>query len=357
MADKRIRPDSELIRFEGAVSPDVSEAGVQPWRLPFRERSLFSPGVVTRASQPSGIRLTFLSDTTRVRLDVEPVSPPEAATGSAPLWTWDLLLDGVLAQRVQQSSDESEIIFDELPRAGTQESRMQRIEVFLPCQYLPVRLRGLFVDGGASVQPWTDPRPRFVMYGSSITQAKEAAGPSETWAAIVAAEHNLHLTNLGFGGQEHVEAGVARVMRDLPADLIGLCVGGNVHASASLSSRTFLPAVIDFVRLLREGHPQTPIAVCSCVHLPEEVGQKNVFGLSLDDYRGWTREAVEKLRALGDERLVYVHGPDLYGVDDAARHTHDGAHPDAEGQRLLGERFSQLVMPGLSALMEDGRPP
>jgi len=355
MPDKRIKPDSDRIRFEGAVSLDVSEAGVQPWRLPFHERSLFSPGVVTRASQPAGIRLTFLSDTNHVRLEVEPVESLEAAGGPGPPWTWDLLVDGVLAQRVQQSCDQPEIIFDELPRTNAGERGARRIEIFLPSQYLPVRVRGLYVDSEASVELWADPRPRLVMYGSSITQAKEAAGPSETWAAIVAAKHDLHLTNLGFGGQEHVEAGVARVIRDLPADLIGICVGGNVHASASLSSRTFLPAVIDFIRLLREGHPQTPIAVCSCVHLPEEIGRKNVFDLSLDDYRGWTREAVEKLRALGDEGLVYVHGPDLYGPDDAARHTHDGAHPDAEGQRLLGERFSQLIMPELAALMEDAR--
>lgn len=350
MTDKCIRPDSEQIQFEGAVSLDRSEAGVQPWRLPFHERSLFSPGVVTRAGQPSGVRLTFLSDTSRVCLDVEPVGGAQAVDGPGTLWTWDLLLDGVLAQRVQQSSERSEVIFDGLPRVDTGGSRMRRIEIFFPSQYLPVRLRSLFVARGASVQPWTGPGPRFVMYGSSITQAKEAAGPSETWACIVASKHDLHLTNLGFGGQEHVEAGIARVMRDLPADVLGLCVGGNVHASASLSSRTFLPAVIDFVRLIREGHPRPPIAVCSCIHMPEEVGKKNVLGLSLDEYRGWTREAVEKLQALGDERVIYVHGPDLYSADDAARHTHDGAHPDAEGQRLLGERFSQLVMPGLLAL-------
>ena len=345
MTDRCIRADSGLIRFEGAVSLDVSEEGVQPWRLPFREKSLFSPGVVTRASQPSGIRLTFLSDTRRVGLEVEPAGDPGG------LWTWDLVVDGALAQRVRQSSGEPEILFDDLPRAAGKESKTRRIEVFLPSQYLPVRVRSLSVDADASVQPWTDPRPRFVMYGSSIAQAKEADGPSETWAAIVASKHDLHLTNLGFGGQEHVEAGIARVIRDRPADLIGLCVGGNVHASASLSSRTFLPAVIDFVRLLRDGHPRAPIAVCSCVHLPEEVGQKNLFDLSLDDYRGWTREAAEKLRALGDERVLYVHGPDLYGEADAARHTHDGAHPDAEGQRLLAERFSQQVMPSLAALM------
>ena len=104
------------------------------------------------------------------------------------------------------------------------------------------------------------------------------------------------------------------------------------------------------VRIIREEHASAPIALSSCIHLPEEVGRANALGHTLDTYRAWTREAVEKLRGHGDRNLLYVHGPDLYGPADAANHTHDGAHPDAAGQRLLGERFAQEVMPRLLAL-------
>ena len=346
MQEQRVDMAGGPVRFEGAVSLEVTGDGVRPWRLPFHELSLFSPALVTRSGQPSGVRLTFFSDTTRVRLEVEPPANPEPLAGPDAVWTWDALVEGRLAARVAQPSRLPEILFENL--AGEDGPAERRVEIYLPSSYLPVRLHGLYVDGAATVSPWNDPRKRFVVYGSSITQAKEAAGPSETWAAIVCRDADLHLTNLGFGGNEHIEAGVARVLRDLPADYMVLCLGGNVHATTSLSARTYMPAVIDMVRIIRERHPTMPLAVISAIHLPDEVGQRNLHDLELDTYREWTGEAVQKLRDLGDARIFYVHGPDLYGPDDASTYTHDGAHPDEQGQRLLAERFLGAVMPSLT---------
>ena len=332
-------------RIEGAVSVEDSAAGLRPWRLPHMDIALFSPGVATRAGQPSGVRFVFRSNTPAIRIAVQ---IPKNADGSAMAdasWTWDLRADGALACRVSQSCAEEEIRLAIPEPFGPRQERV--LEVWLPSQYLPVTLASVCINADAGCSTVEDRRRRFVMYGSSITQAKEAAGPSDTWAAIAAARNGLYLTNLGFGGQEHAEGGIARVIRDLPADVIGLCLGGNIHANSSLSARTYLPAVIDMVRIIREKHPRTPIALFGCIYMPEEVGQKNLFGLTLDEYRAWTREAADKLRAHGDGPIRYIHGPDLYGPDDAAQFTHDGAHPDAEGQRLLGLRIAERVLPML----------
>jgi hypothetical protein len=167
---------------------------------------------------------------------------------------------------------------------------------------------------------------------------------------VVARARDLHLTSLGFGGQEHVEPMVARVIRDLPADLISLCVGGNVWGSATLSERTFRAAVIGMVLTIRDSHPRTPIALASFIHAPCHEGVHNAHCADLDDYRRWTREAAEALIRRGDGRLIYVHGPDLFGPEYADR-CPDGVHPDGEGQRILGRRYLETVMPRLTELL------
>ena len=96
------------------------------------------------------------------------------------------------------------------------------IELWLP-QFGSFQLRNLEIDDGATLQPFADARPQWVTYGSSITQCRTAASPTQTWPAIVARQHGLNLTCLGYGGQCHLDAMVARMIRDLPADYIA-CV-------------------------------------------------------------------------------------------------------------------------------------
>ena len=51
---------------------DANEQFVMPWRLPFDELDLYHESLVDRASVPAGVRLVFVSDTSRIDLDVEP---------------------------------------------------------------------------------------------------------------------------------------------------------------------------------------------------------------------------------------------------------------------------------------------
>lgn len=60
-------------------------------------------------------------------------------------------------------------------------------------------------------------RPRWVHYGSSISQSAEAEGPTETWPAATAKTAQLNLTGLGFAGNAMLDPFVARTIRNLPA--------------------------------------------------------------------------------------------------------------------------------------------
>ena len=96
------------VTIEGAVSVEETAEGVHPWRLPVDRRDLFEPSVVNKASMPAGVRLTFVSDTASVRLDIVPpgVEPD-------PPWVFDLLVDGELHQRLAPPPDAESLHFTE----------------------------------------------------------------------------------------------------------------------------------------------------------------------------------------------------------------------------------------------------
>ncbi len=312
----------------GAVSVDANEQFVMPWRLPFDELDLYHESLVDHASMPAGVRLVCVSDTSRIELDVE-------RPGAEALY--DLLVDASLHQRVDVSETDGTVRFEDLPVGE------HRLEVFLPLG-MPARISAFRIDAGASASPWPDDQPRWITYGSSITHARQAAGPTEAWPAMVANRFGLNLTCLGYGGNCHLEPMVARMIRDLPADYISLCLGINVCCSESLNERTFRSAVIGLIAIIRERHARTPMAVVSPIRSPPRETDPGVAGLSLQDMRREIAEAVERLRRHGDEHLHYVDGLGLFGPD-FVHHMPDLLHPDAQGQHALAEQYAKTVMP------------
>jgi hypothetical protein len=328
MADRLIHlaPDDDRLVWQGAVALQRRDGWVQPWRLPYTERALFPPEELrARAAMPAGVRIAFASDTDIVAGEIVP--DPEMAR-------LDLCCDGAVYGSVDLAGKE-QFTFSGLPPGR------KRIELWLP-QFGVFRLRSLSVAAGAAVALIEDACPRWITYGSSITQCRTAASPTGTWPAIVAHAHGLYLTCLGFGGQCHLDPMIARLIRDLPADYLSICVGINIYGAASLSTRTLGPALIGFIRTIRERHPQTPFAVVSPIYSGPRETNPNAVGLTLQAIREEVAEAVALLRAAGDGNLRYVNGLDLLGVD-AAHLMPDDLHPDAEGYRLLARRFLEQV--------------
>jgi lysophospholipase L1-like esterase len=158
----------------------------------------------------------------------------------------------------------------------------------------------------------------------------------------VAREHGLNLTCLGYGGNCHLEPMIARMIRDLPADFISMKVGINIQGNGSLNLRTFGPAIIGFIEIIREKHPDTPFVVISPIFSPPREETPNAVGFNLQGMREEVAAAVSAIQAHGDSNVHYVDGLKLFGPE----YDHllpDQLHPDAQGYKVLGQNFLREV--------------
>lgn len=329
--------------FAGAVSLDRSPRGLAPVRLPVEAASLFaSPddSLMQRARSTSGVRLRFATDSPRIRLLTD-----RAEAADEPR-VFDLTHDSRILASIAVEPGSAATEFDLTTAAGVDSSEGLPVYELWLHQFHPTRVSGLQIDDGARFAIPPDERPRWVTYGSSITMCRTAASPARTWPAVAARLRNLSLTSLGFGGQCHLDPLVAMTLRDLSADLMTLKLGINVYGASTLNARSYPPAVIGLVRIIRERHPYTPIGVITAIASPDRERTPNAVGCTLEDYRAMTRDAGDRLRAAGDEKLWLFEGTDLFGDED----THllpDGLHPNAEGYELIGRRFADRVIPAL----------
>jgi hypothetical protein len=313
--------DETLIK--GAVSLQITEEWIKPWRVPYEDAVLFQPAHINgKAEIPAGVRIAFQTDSSIVQVEVVPESYE---------MQMDCVVDGTLYQTFLLDANTTTVIFKGLSSSAKQ------VELYLS-QRQSVRIKGVWIEAGAYYEPIADNRLRWIAYGSSITQCAEAASPSQTWPALAAAELDLQLTCLGFSGNCHMEPMLALMIRDLPADLISVCAGINIMGGSTLSERTFPQALIGFIRIIREKHPDIPIVVISPIYCEGRETTENKVGLNLQKMREMIQESVSLLSQHGDSRLYYLDGLELFG-ETYAGYLPDNLHPNAEGYRIMAERF------------------
>ena len=321
----QLKPDAPQLTWQGAVSLQKTEDWVMPWRTPHPSHVLFPEPLLERSAMPAGVRISFRSNTTQVSGDIVPQN------GAGRL---DLCCDGERIDSIDLQQKES------FAFTGLADGE-KWIELWLP-QFGQFQLRSLEIDDGATLEAFNDTRPRWITYGSSITQCRAAASPTQTWPAVVARTHGLNLTCLGYGGQCHLDAMVARMIRDLPADYISMCLGINIQGASSLGPRAFRPAIIGAVQIVREKHPDIPIALMSPICCPPREENPNTVGFHLKRMREEVQAATEALQAHGDTQVHYVDGLSVFGAD-FVHLLPDNLHPDAEGYRVMGKNFTNVV--------------
>lgn len=366
--------------IHGAVELESTAHGILPHRLPAWARAQCGdPQLAMVEAQPAGVRLVFTTAASALELVTLPTKRVYRGMPPRPDGVYDLVVDGELAAQarapggkvlaidvalgtVNEEMGEAQVLrFTGLP------ARVKTVELWLPHDET-TELLGLRADAPLAPLPASGKR-RWLHHGSSISQGSNAAHPSGTWPAVAAARAGVDLLNLGFGGSAVLDPFVARTMRDLPADLISIKIGINLVNLDLMRLRAFGPAVHGFLDTIREGHPGTPLLVMSPIFCPiheTTPGPTMVDGKALSKgqlrFRTTASEAEvrqgkltlavirEQLKEIVGERaqfdaaIYYLDGRELYGPEDNARlPLPDELHPDAQAQRLIGERFNEKV--------------
>jgi hypothetical protein len=364
--------DGDHIEVRGAFELDRTPGGLGPRRLPAWTRpQLPDLFMETMVRLTAGVRLVFTSDTTCVELVTHPTTIHVAGDPERPP-VFQMLVDGVLQPdvvarggtvvHIEDARRDDGIRFE---LGGTVTSRWdglapgtKRFEIWLPTNS-SVELHAVRVDADATVEHTPVTRRRWTHYGSSISHCMDVDRPFDAWPAMVAAAHGLELTNVALAGQCQLDPFMGRVIRDAPADVISLKLGINLVNAASMTERTFGPAVHGLLDDIRDGHPNTPVLVVSPIVCPvaedhpgptvpsADGGYEVVpapaaarpLGLTLQGVRRILSGIVASRRAAGDDALHYLDGLSLFGEAHAAL-LHDGLHPSPEGYALLGGRFA-----------------
>ncbi|MHB9757671.1 GDSL-type esterase/lipase family protein [Streptomyces sp. BYX5S] len=178
--------------------------------------------------------------------------------------------------------------------------------------------------GGGTLEP-APRRPRWIVYGDSVVEGWVASRPSRAWPAVAGRMLGVEEVNLGYAGAARGEAESARQIAALDADLLTVAFGTNCWSRPAHSAARLYEVTRTFLRLVRVGHPGTPLLVVSPVLRPDAEDVPNERGATLAELRG----AVE--RAARDAGVALLGGRGLLGAERLA----DGVHPDDEGHERI----------------------
>ncbi len=351
----------------GAASLEPGDGGgVTPHRLPAWARAqVADPMFLAVEACPGGVALRFDTDADEAVLTIGTTTmvPAGAATPViAPLVVSrggrDVDVPAPIPTVIEFSP--------QLQPAGIRPHAPQAITLPIPgtgpvTVLLPHNARVSLVSltAAAPLRPAEMPGLRWTHYGSSISQGLNAVSAARTWPVAAARTLGWNLRNLSFSGNAQLDGFAARMIRDIPADLITLKIGINLLNADSMRERTFRPAVHAFLDTIREGQPDTPIALITALacplheHTPGPVvgdpdGMMRAAQRDVEQDAGAltlhrTREILgEVAQVRADPRLALVDGLALFGEADTG-HLYDRLHPDQAGLDLIADRFVALV--------------
>ena len=97
------------------------------------------------------------------------------------------------------------------------------------------------------------------------------------------------------------------------------------------------------MRIIRERHPDTPLALISPIGYPPHETRPNLVGYTIGGMRDDIADAWVRLTGRGDRHLYHFSGLDLFNLDEIAQYAEDQCHPDADGIELMAEHFMDRV--------------
>lgn len=340
-----IQPQDPRLEVDGL--PWLAENKGEMIRLPRRLEAALPPAVWNLGLSPSGGRIRFRTDSTRLAIKLEYPSPPNMANMHAFGQTGvDLYIDGAYHSTAIAPKDAAKdkviehVYFDKLPRAE------REITLYLPL-YKPVKVVALDLDAEAAIRKpkrFAVAKP-VVFYGTSITQGGCASRSGMSYQAILGRNINVDFVNLGFSGNGKGEPVVANMVAEIDASAFVLDFSQNNPTIESLRE-VYKP----FLATIRAKHPTTPIIAITPISASRDTQR-------LRDMRQHIRDVVNSAIGAGDKFLTLVEGTSLLGptrVDGLV----DGVHPNDLGFQWMADGLAPVLAKVLSlpppVLVDDG---
>ena len=289
-------------------------------RLPKRLKASLPPAVWNLGLSPSGGRIRFRTDSTRLAIRLEYPSAPNMTNMHAFGQTGvDAYIDGVYWSTAIAPRDAAEgkviehVYFENLPKQD------REITLYLAL-YKPVTVKAIGLDEGAAIgqaRRFAVTKPA-VFYGTSITQGGCASRSGLSYQAMLGRQLNIDFVNLGFSGNGKGEPAVAGMVAEIDAAVFVLDFSQNNPTIENLRE-VYGP----FLDRLRSQHPKTPIIAITPIAMARE-------GAKIALMREHIRQAVSSRIAAGDQRLTLVEGLSLLGRNQLDGLV-DGVHPNDLG--------------------------
>ncbi|HVJ69088.1 MAG TPA: SGNH/GDSL hydrolase family protein [Caulifigura sp.] len=322
-------PNRDSFRVQGLAW--FNENSPQLWRMPVREMNSLPKGVQNRSRCPSGARIVFRSNTTKLAIRLE-------SSDSAAVKAVDAFIDGQPGESsfTRRTDQQAELLLFDHQKAAAKD-----ITIYLP-HGQEVIVTALGLDSGATIEPvqhtFARPLP-VVYYGSSVCQGSGAVHPGQTYPAILSRELNLDFINLGFGGAGKAEPNVVALVNSIHASGYVFDLGKSYGDQDATAFRNMLQTV-------RASHPETPIVVITPITSIKETNERDYSKRSVHT-RTVMRDPVNELIQAGDKRLFLVEGEDLLGFQDHALLSKDGVHPSDTGYALIASRLAPTLKSAL----------
>ena len=280
------------------------------------------------ASIPVGVRFEFVGDATEVELAYETATDDlgyrgDGAGRAFTLWRGGRQVDaapavlGAGTARLRTGKDDATV--GDGPAI-----------VYLPEGMRPTVSTITAVDG--SIEP-APARPRWVAYGDSVAEGWVASGPPFAWPTVAGRDHGLDVVNMGYAGAARGEMASAEHAAATPCDVITISHGTNCWSRVPHTTEMIAAGLAAFIRVVRMGHPHTPIFFVSPIVRPDAESTPNTVGATLSQLR----LAMEHIAT--ESGVGVITGLDIVTVEQLA----DGIHPNDEGHRAIAQEVGPIV--------------
>ena len=187
--------------------------------------------------------------------------------------------------------------------------------------------------------PWKNNK-KMVFYGTSITQGGCASRPGMAYTNILSRRFNLEAYNFGFSGNGRGEPEVAQHLANIPDPA---CYVLDYEPNAFPEG---IKATLEqFIDILREKHPQTPIFVMSSLRFNREISLTSSPDIQvgyLAESARFQQSVVRKRRKAGDKNIHFIHGGKIAGKD-WHEFAVDGIHQTDLGFFVIAGKLEKIL--------------